>query len=133
MPPTSTAPAGFDERAEEYIGGGIDVDEVFSKEDLDYIRNNLESTEETLYRVEDSRYTADLLDQDELDGDDFKFNGSFRSFTSNMNFIKEALDQDSDAYAGIRNPVIFEITGTKKAFDMSKYADAYAGHRLRIM
>lgn len=116
----------FKEHAEEYVGGGVDVDKVFDKQELEFIKDNMKTTDKPLYRVEDSKYTADKLDIDDLDADDFKFKGSFRSFSSDMDFISSAMDENSDNYAGIENPVIFEITGSKKHFDMEPYTQEYS-------
>ena len=119
-------PSKFEEHAEEYVAGGIDVDRAFSKEDLQYIKNNLTTTSKPLYRIEESEYTADKLDEDEFDVDDFKFNGSFRSFSDDFNFIKSTMDEDSDNYAGMEAPVVFEITGAKQHFDLEPYTKEYA-------
>lgn len=124
-PASDLKPKGFEDRAMEYVSGGIDIDSVFTKEDLRYIGAHLTETNKPLYRVEDARFTANKLDEDDLDTDDFKFNGSYRSFSSDLEFIKDALDENSDEYAGILHPVIFEITGDTKAFDMAEYAKEY--------
>lgn len=115
----------FKEHMMEYIGGGIDIDRIFNSEELRYIQDNMKKTNKPLYRVEESRFTADLLDEDELDADNFKFNGTYRSFTSDFNFISDALDEDSDSYAYMENPVVFEIMGSKQSFDVDPYADEY--------
>lgn len=122
------APDKFKDHAQEYIGGGVDIDKVFNKDDLEFIQNNLTRTDKPLYRVEEAEFTANLLDEDELDADNFKFNGSYRSFSDSMDFIKSALDEDSDNFADMENPVIFEITGVKKHFDMKPYEGEYAQH-----
>ena len=119
-------PKKFSDHAEEYVGGGVDVDKVFTKEDLDYIKSHQKETDKPLYRVEDMKYTADKLFSDDLDMDDFEFGGSFRSFSRDWNVMGRALDEDSDEYAGIQNPVIFEIVRKKKHFDMEPYTESYA-------
>ena len=115
----------FTEHAEEYVGGGVDIDNVFTKQELNYIKNNMKETNQTLYRVEESRFTADKIDTDKFDVDNFKFSGTFRSTSNDFNFIKSTLDEDSDNYANMSNPVIFEITGSKKVFNMEPYTGNY--------
>lgn len=121
-------PKDFKEHAEEYVGGGIDLDEAMNKDDLEYVQSHQTKTDKPLYRVEDARFTANKLDEDDLDIDDFKFKGSFRSFSSDMKFISSAIDENSDNYAGINDPVVFEITGSKNHFDMSPYTGEYNKH-----
>lgn len=120
-PVSSEKPSGFSDRAAEYVGGGIDVDRVFSPKDLAYIKSHLTETNKPLYRVEDAKFTADRLT-----GGDFEFSGSFRSFSRDWDVMRRVLDEDSDEYAAIPNPVIFEIVGNKKHFDMEPYTQAYA-------
>ena len=123
-----TKPSGFKDRAEEYIGGGIGIDDVFTPQDLKYIESNMENISNVMYRVEEGLYTAQDLDSGKLNSSNFKFSGTFRSFTSDIGFIQDSLDPDSDGYAYMRNPVIFEVTGNKKAFDMEPYATYYHTH-----
>ncbi len=123
--PKSVNKEKFKDHAEEYVAGGVEVDRAFSADELEYIKENSKSTDKVMYRVEDYRFTAQKLDEEEFDPDDFKFNGSFRSFSSRPGFISEALDEDSDDYAGIANPVVFKVIGTKNAFDMSPYTSEY--------
>lgn len=123
--PNWKMPNGFEERAEAYVGGGYSGPEgVFTSKDIEYIYANMDETRKTLYRVEDSEFTADRLDNDELDIDSFRFNG-LRSFTEDKDVIKEMLDENSDNWAGIENPVIFEITGKKDRFDMKEFTEGY--------
>ena len=96
----------------------------FTSKDLEYIYTNMDETRKTLYRVEDSEFTADRLDNDELDIDGFRFNG-LRSFTEDKDVIREMLDENSDNWAGIENPVVFEITGKKDRFDMQEFTKGY--------
>ena len=121
-------PSNFENKAVDYVGGGVSPSQHFNKEELKYIKENATKTSKPLYRVEDSKFTADKLDEDDLDIDDFEFTGSVRSTTSDKDFIKNALDENSDDYAGIKNPVIFEITGSKKSFDMKPYEKEYTKH-----
>jgi len=123
--PISKIPNGFEDRAEAYVGGGYSgPEDIFTSKDLEYIYTNMDETRKTLYRVEDSKFTADRLDNDELDIDGFRFNG-LRSFTEDKDVIREMLDENSDNWAGIENPVIFEITGKKDRFDMQEFTKGY--------
>ena len=54
----------------------------------------------------------------------FRFNG-LRSFTEDKDVIREMLDENSDNWAGIENPVVFEITGKKDRFDMQEFTKGY--------
>lgn len=123
--PISKIPNGFEDRAEAYVGGGYSgPEDIFTSKDLEYIYTNMDETRKTLYRVEDSEFTADRLDNDELDIDGFRFNG-LRSFTEDKDVIREMLDENSDNWAGIENPVVFEITGKKDRFDMQEFTKGY--------
>lgn len=52
----------FANELEIYVGGGYgSPSEAMSKKALDYLKNHMQTTEQKLYRVEDSRYTADNL------------------------------------------------------------------------
>lgn len=118
-------PNGFKNRAETYVGGGYSGPEgVFTQKDVEYIYANMDETRKTLYRIEDSSFTANQLDNDILDVDEFKFNG-LRSFTEDKSVVREMLDEKSDNWAGIENPVIFEITGKKDRFDMEEFTKEY--------
>ena len=110
---------------ELYVGGGYDLSTLLNNEQKNHIIDNSTDYNKPLYRVEDARFTADLLDNDDIDGDDFEFNGDFRSFSRKANVINGMLDESSDDYAGITNPVIFEITGNTRQFDMSPYTTNY--------
>lgn len=121
-------PEKFKDHAEEYIAGGIAVDRAFRKEDLDYIKNNLEETDKPLYRVEEGMYTAKQIADGKLDYDNFKFSGSYRSFSRDIDFIKGTIDEHSYDYADFEDPVVFEIVGKKRHFDMTPYDSAYAAY-----
>ena len=115
-------PKGFSSRAAEYVGGGVDIDREFTKEDLKFISDNSKETDTPLYRVEDAKYNYNKFMKDgEIDG----LGGTFRSFTSDKSLFNRTLDEDSDEYAGISNPVIYEVLGKKKSFDMSPYTKEY--------
>ena len=111
----------FKENAEYYVGGGYDIDDIFTKEQLSFISKNMKTTNQKLYRIESSRFTADELDMDILDMDDFKFSGTYRSFSRGDSVIRsyiEELDDDDGL-------VIFETVGPVKHFNMDDYAQAY--------
>lgn len=119
-------PSKFEEHAEEYVAGGIDVDRVFDKEDLKYIENHSTETGMRLFRVEESKYTLQDINSGKLDSNNFKFAGSYRSFSSDFNVMNRALDEDSDEWAGMRNPVIYQTMGHTKSFNMEPYTKEYA-------
>lgn len=78
---------GFKNRAETYVGGGYSGPEgVFTQRDVEYIYANMDETRKTLYRIEDSSFTANQLDNDILDVDELKFNG-LRSFTEDKSVV----------------------------------------------
>ena len=113
------------DKLELYVGGGYNLSTLLNDEQKDYIVDNSTDYNGSLYRVEDARFTANLLDDDEIDGDDFEFNGDFRSFSRKANVINDMLDEMSDDYAGIAKPVIFEIVGGANQFNMSPYTSNY--------
>lgn len=118
-------PKGFEDRAEEYVAGGSDLDRVFSNEDKKFIAANSKYTEKPLYRVEDAKYNYKaFMDEGEIKG----LGGSYRSFTSDFSFFNRVLDENSDEYSGISNPVIYEVLGKKKSFDMEPYTKEYTKH-----
>lgn len=116
----------FASKLEDYVSGGYNLDSLLSNAEKEYIAKNSTEYDRPMYRLEDARYTADLIDNDELDANDFKFNGSFRSFTRDGDVIKKMLDEGSDDYAGIYAPVVFETVGPTMQFNMDKYATEYA-------
>lgn len=116
----------FANKLEDYVSGGYNLDSLLSDAEKEYIAKNSTEYNRPMYRLEDARYTADLIDNDKLDANDFKFNGSFRSFTRDGDVIKKMLDEGSDDYAGIYAPVVFETVGPTMQFNMDKYATEYA-------
>lgn len=119
-------PDGFKDRAMTYVGGGYSgPSDVLSKDDINYIEHNMKETTAPLYRVEDARFTANKLDMDILDIDDFAFTDGLRSFTRGKDVIAYMLDEMSDGFAGIENPVVFETIGRTRHFNMDKYAESY--------
>ena len=110
---------------EDYVSGGYELNTLLSKEEKRYIIDNMEQYSKPIFRVEDARHTADKLDNDEIDPDGFSFEGNMRSFSKKESVIKEMLNEMSDNYAGIEDPVIFEIIGNKMEFDMTPYTTGY--------
>ena len=122
---SKSEPKGFRNRAEEYVAGGVDIDKEFTKEDIEFIKKNSKEHDKPLYRVEDEKYKyKKFIDEGEIDG----LGGTFRSFTTDKSFIERSVDEDSDDWAGISKPVVYEVLGKKKSFDMDPYTQGYNKH-----
>lgn len=108
---------------ETYIAGGFQIDDVFDKDELNYMAENSEKYNQPLYRVEKTEYTADLLDSDIKDVDEFSFDGTFRSFTRGEDVVDRMLTE------GIAfNPedaVIFETVGSTYQYDVNEFAQEF--------
>lgn len=116
-------PAGFSDRLEEYVGGGYGLQDILTEEDKDFIRDNMETIKTPMFRVEDSRFTAAKLNDV---GQRFSFEGDLRSFTRDKKVTDSMLDENSDDYAFISDPVIFKTVGAAEQFDMSEYTKNYS-------
>ena len=115
----------FTDKMEDYVSGGYSLNSLLTEEEKEYIVENSTEYSKPIYRVENARHTADRLDEDELDPEGFTFSGEFRSFSREEDVIKRMLDENSDDYAGMRDPVIFEVVGKKTQFDMSPFTSNY--------
>lgn len=108
---------------ETYIAGGFQIDDVFDKDELNYMAENSQKYNQPLYRVEKTEYTADLLDSDIKDVDEFSFDGTFRSFTRGEDVVDRMLTE------GIAfNPedaVIFETVGSTYQYDVNEFAQEF--------
>lgn len=105
-----------------YVGGGSSsVKDAVTSEEFQFIKDNMEETSQTLYRVEDGRFTYDNIDV----GETFEFVDDIRTFTRNRDgylgkMLKEGLDEDV-----WEEPVVFETVGKVKHFNMDRYASNY--------
>jgi len=115
-------PEGFASRMESFVGGGYSVGDILEKDDIEFIKNNMSETDQPLYRIEESRFTASSAEV----GQELQFNGELRSFTRNSKVTNSMLDENSDEYAYMEDPVVFKTVGATKQFDVSPYAGAYA-------
>lgn len=108
---------------EMYIAGGYQIDDIFDEDELNYIAEHSEEYDKPLYRVERPEFTADLLDSDVKDVDEFTFNGTFRSFTRGEEvvdrFLTEGIGFDPN------DAVIFETVGSTYQFDVNEYAQEF--------
>lgn len=106
----------------QYVAGGYQgVKDAVTPEEFKFIQNNMTETNETLYRVESGRFTADKLKEGEL----FTFESDIRSFTRNHGgyldkMVKEGIEEDF-----LQDPVVFETVGKVKHFNMDRYATNY--------
>lgn len=105
---------------EDYVGGGyLSPKDALTKEEYEYILENMIPTKSPMYRLEESRYT---FEKKELEvGDAFSFDDNLRSFSRSKEYIDETLEM-GDVYD---TPVIFETVGEAKHFNMDKYATNY--------
>ncbi len=122
-PSIDSPPKGFENRMEQYIGGGIGLADVLGEEDFSFIQNHLEETDRPLYRVEEGNFTASDIEED---NQIFSFTGKMRSFTRSEKVANGFLDEDSDF--DFENPVMFVTVGKTKHFSTDPYAKEYAKH-----
>lgn len=115
-------PEGFEDRMGLYVGGGYGPTEILESDDVEFIKMNSQPIDKPMYRVEESRFTAaDLADV----GQEFSFQGDIRSFTRSSKVTNSMLDENSDEYAYVEEPVVFKTVGTTMQFDVTPYAAAY--------
>ena len=112
----------FSNELEMYVGGGYgSPSEAMSKKALDYLENHMQTTEQKLYRVEDSNYTADKLEKGQI----FQFNGNYRGFSSRRSFVNESIEEEG---LGGNNPAVFVMLGKKNSLEVNKhYRNSYFG------
>ena len=112
----------FKEDLTNYVAGGFgSPTEAMDPSSIAYIRRNMEPTSQSLYRIEDSEFTASNLSV----GDTFSFQGDIRSFSRRESFVKDAMDE-----VYYDNPVVFRTVGTTKQFNVNKAIDnTYFGNQ----
>lgn len=104
-----------------YVGGGYgSVKDAVTEDEFNFIKENMTTTKEKLYRVENAKFTYDKYELSE--GDVFEFENDIRSFTRDNSYLGKMLDPDEDIFD---IPVIFETVGPTKHFNMDKYAEGY--------
>ena len=74
----------------------------------------MEETEQKLYRVEDSKYTADKLEKGQI----FQFNGNYRGFSSRRSFVNESIEEEG---LGGNKPAVFVMLGKKNSLEVNKH------------
>ena len=112
----------FANELEMYVGGGYgSPSEAMSKKALDYLENHMKTTDKILYRVEDSKYTADKLKKGQI----FQFNGNYRGFSSRRSFVNESIEEEG---LGGNKPAVFVMLGKKNSLEVNKhYRNSYFG------
>lgn len=108
--------ASFQNNMDSYIGGGYGISELFSKAELNYIKNNMEITSKPLYRTEDNDWTAKNLKV----GDTVNFNDALKSFTRESESVSNLLN-DADEMGLYNTPVVFKTSGSVSHFNVSSY------------
>lgn len=105
----------FQEELVNYVAGGYgSPTEAMSKKAIDYMRNHMDNISSELYRVEESRFTADKVKEGQV----FSFTNNFRGFSASKSFINEAIDEYG---VGEDSPAIFVMQGKKKSFSVNKH------------
>lgn len=101
----------------DYVGGGYSsVKSAVSAEEFKYIKDHMERTPDTFYRIEEAEFTADSLQL----GKTFSFKDDIRSFSSNKNIVNKSIDE-----IGFDEPAVFVTQGTVSMFDMAPYTVYY--------
>ncbi len=95
---------------------GESIVNVVDDETVDYIKNHMETTNETMYRVEDAKFTASKIDV----GSTFQFSDDLRSFTSSEQSMFDILNE-SESINPNATYVVFKTTGENKSFSMNEY------------
>lgn len=109
------SPSEFKEELINYTAGGYgSPTESMSGSAIGYMERHMSSTSSTLYRVEESRFTADKIEE----GSTFSFNNNYRGFSESKSFIDEAIDEYG---VGEDSPAVFVVQGFKKSFSVNKY------------
>lgn len=104
-----------------YVGGGYgSVKDAVTEDEFNFIKENMTTTKEKLYRVENASFTYDKYEL--FEGDVFEFESDVRSFTRDNSYLGKMLNPDEDIFDV---PVIYETVGPTKHFNMDKYAEGY--------
>lgn len=106
------------DKLSDYVGGGYDLADLLTKEEIAYIKVNMGVYKKKIYRVEESQFTADKIDV----GDVFSFDGDLRSFTKSIDYASKIIADEDDIF---EYPVIFETVGEVDVFEMAEYAEDY--------
>ena len=110
---------GFNDRMEEYVSGGYNLQQMIGS-DIGYVRSQMTEYNGPLYRLENARYNADILNV----GDTFEF-GGIRSFSRSRAVVDDMLDGLSDNYAGISKPALFITRGSTRQYNMARHVEGY--------
>lgn len=95
---------------------GESIVNTVDDETVTYIKNHMITTNKTMYRVEDAKFTASKIDV----GSTFQFNDDFRSFTSSEQSMYDILNE-SESFNPKATHVVFKTTGENKTFSMNEY------------
>ncbi len=95
---------------------GESIVNVVDDETVAYIKNHMTTTNKTMYRVEDAKFTASKVDV----GSTFQFNDDLRSFTSSEQSMYDILNE-SESFDPNATHVVFKTTGENKSFSMNEY------------
>lgn len=116
----------FANQIDFYVGGGYaSISDALTPQALRHMQKLMTYTDKTLYRAEESRFTADKLKK----GSTFTFEDNYRSFSSKKSVVTDAIDE---GYMG-NSPAVFVMRGKKKSFDVynhykNDYYESQAEH-----
>jgi len=106
-----------------YVGGGyLSVKDAVTPEEFEYIQSKMKPSSNSYYRIEEREFTVE--DKNLQKGSTFTFTDDLRSFTSEFDDIEKFIRQAED-WGGYESPVVFQIVGEVKTFDMSPYTKEY--------
>lgn len=117
----------FNEKMDDWLHYYVtQPDRKLTEKELEYIFSHLSSTENNsdvpdghLYRVEDGYH---FNDGEYNVGDNLKGNGSFRSFSKDINSTNKMFDQEFFMYDDV---TIYRTVGNTPYFDVGKHANPY--------
>ena len=116
----SGSPDGFENRVKKYISGGVRAD-IFSKADVDYMKNNMETQNTGMFRIENGKWLADKLKPGKV----FSFDKDLKSFSRSEKGAENVLANGED-YGLYEDPVVYMTLGKTKHFNIGKYSDDHA-------
>ena len=105
---------------QEYVNGTGENFTAFAEEEtIDFVKEHMEESTDTFYRVEQERFTAKNLEE----GDVFSFKDDIRSFSNGEESMYDILNQ-SEEIDPSHEYVIFETQGEVKHFPVDKYLES---------
>lgn len=118
----------FRDNVNTYIGGGYTVQDIFSRAELNYMKQNSTYTDSPLYRVEDMGWMADKLKV----GSKFNFDMPMKSFTRDAKAVTTLL-RDADDYGLYDTPVVFKTVGKTAHFNVTPYGNSHYKYQQESM